>query len=67
MREPGFYWVQSEGSFLFRNKWQVAYWSGHNWHLFLCYTDDHITDDDFSAIDENRLIYEQYPDSNKDL
>jgi hypothetical protein len=57
-RSPGFYWVKSSGSFLFRDQWQVAYWSGHNWHLFLCETDEDINDNVFSAIDENRLIFD---------
>lgn len=57
MRQTGFYWVITN-SFLFQDEWQIAYWSGHAWHLFLCITDTLILDEDLAKIDENRITHE---------
>lgn len=51
-REPGFYWVK------FAGYWQVAYWSNFNISWYLASSPAQHSDNDFSEIDERRIVRE---------
>ena len=52
-RENGFYWVK------FAGYWQVSYWSKFNICWYLASSLRRAADEDFSEIDERRIVREE--------